>query len=103
MKWHQCFAFCLCGLIIGAALTFAVIQAGRYIGLGLKYNADAEVETARINHMTAREYVKANEQRSIAAYMELEAKRTDLEGANRKVVQAEYRLQAVCKRSKVRC
>jgi hypothetical protein len=90
-------------LLIGLSLAYAWMYTGFKVGEGMKYRADKGIEQARLEAQTAREHFKAEEQRSIAAYFELEAKRTDIEKANRKVVMAEYRLQKVCKQTKTRC
>jgi uncharacterized protein YqfA (UPF0365 family) len=90
-------------LVIALSLSFAWMYSGNKIGMAMKYRADAGIEQARLEAQASREQFKAEEQRSIAAYLELESKRTSIEQANRKVVMAEYRLAAVCKRSKVKC
>jgi flagellar basal body-associated protein FliL len=90
-------------LLIAVCLSYAWVIAGFELGDAMRYRADQGVEQARLNAQASREQFKAQEQRSIAAYFELEAKRTDLEKANRRVVMAEYRLQRVCKQTKTRC
>ena len=69
----------------------------------MKYKSHQDMETARLNAMTAREHVKAEEQRSIAAYMELEVMRTDIEKHRRKAYMAEARLQKACLKLKGKC
>jgi hypothetical protein len=101
LKAYQFWFGFLFALAIGINASFALMYTGFKVGEGMKYRADKGIEQARLEAQTAREHFKAEEQRSIAAYFELEAKRTDIEKANRKVVMAEYRLQKVCK--KVKC
>ncbi len=88
-------------LLVALSIAYAWMYTGAKIGEGMKYSADRGVEEARLNAQASREQFKAEEQRSIAAYFELEAKRTDLENAHRRTVMAEMRLQRVCK--KVKC
>jgi hypothetical protein len=90
-------------LLIALSISFAWICTGFKIGEGMKYSADRGVEEARLNAQASREQFKAEEQRSIAAYLELEAKRTDLENAHRRTVMAEMRLQRVCSKLKGKC
>ena len=84
-------------------LSYGFMHFGHSIRQGMEHKAVQDMETARLNAVTAREYVKAADQRAVAAWMELEAVRTNLEKANKKALMAEYRLQAVCKKTKTRC
>ena len=96
LRTHQCIAFSLCGLIVGCAMAFALMYAGHALGQAMKQRAKADVVIAQSEQRTA-------ELKATAAYLHLEALRTDVEKANRKVAMAEYRLQKACQKLKGRC
>lgn len=92
-------AFSLAGWCV---MAYGIIYGCTHLGSSMRYAADAGIEQARLEAQAAREQFKAEEQRSITAYMELESKRTTIEQVNKKALLAEYRLQAVCKKAKIR-
>jgi len=92
----QFITLCACGLIVGIAIAFSLMYAGYEIGEGMKKRAEADVVIAFYGKREA-------ELKAMDSYLKLEAMRTNLETANRKVAMAEYRLAAVCKKTKTRC
>lgn len=93
----------LFALFAAICLSYGFMHLGHSIRQGIEHKATQDLETARISHMAAREHVKATENRARAAWMELEAVRTNVEKANKKALMAEYKMQAVCKKAKKVC
>lgn len=93
----------LFAVVVAICLSYGFMHFGHSIRQGMEHKADQDTEIARLNAQTAREYVKANESRARAAWMELEAVRTNVEKSNKRALMAEYKMQAVCKKTKTRC
>jgi len=96
LRTHQFLAACFCFLIVGLAIAFSLFYAGTSLGRAMKYQADREVVIAAHGEREAKF-------KALTSMLNLETIRTDIEKANRKVAVAEYRLQAVCKKSKLKC
>lgn len=96
LKAHQFFCACLCFLIVGSAIAFSLFYAGHALGMAIKYQADREVVIAVHGEQEAR-------YKALNALLSLEALRTNVEKANQKALMAEYRLQTLCKKSKLKC
>src|SRR5688572_6141649 len=103
MKTHAALSIGFCLIIAGGCIACGLICLGSSLGSAMKYSADQELESARLNAQAAREHFKAQEQRSIAAYMELEAVRTNVEKAKQKQFMAEARLSKACLKLKGKC
>ena len=103
IRTNQWITGCLCFVIVGGCLAFALMHFGHSIRQGIERMSEKDLRIALSNEHAAWHTFRAARYTAINTTAQIELQRTSIEQARRKQFMAEVRLSKACLKLKGKC